>query len=678
LKESYTSKPKSKARRKKDVADLNVKTMLEMDNILEHLSDELITKLSVEVLEGFNSDKASRSTRESRMEETTKLAMQETQKKSFPWDGCANVIIPMITTASMDFAARAYPAIIRDDQAAKSKPIGSDDGVPQVDQQGQPVMDEAGKPVMVGAGRKKAKGDRVASFHNWQLLEESENWETDTDRLLHILPVTGNVFRKWHWGDGKPESGIILPKNFIIDYFTTDLDRARKTQAFTLYEWEIEERIRSGLYIRFDIGDDPGDEAKKIAVDTRKEGAESTDADLPHAMIEQHFRYDLDGDGYEEPYIGTLHLATEKLVRLRANYESDGIKYTDEKETEIQSIKEEIYFVKYGFIPSPDGSFYDQGFGDVLFNLNETVNSIINRLLDAGTLASTSGGFLGRGLKMKGGTHKVPMGEFAVVDSRGGNIRDNFVQIQHPEPSQTLFQLLGMLIEMGKEITFSNKIMQGEQASNMPVGTVMQLVEQGMTGFKAIHKRIYRSLKKELKILYRMNELYLDKDKYARVMDMDGVNVGDFMGIEYDIVPVADPTMLTDQQRIIRAQMAAEFKDDPRVDGVKILENIFESVGLDKKLVIGNPQRQEDPLAKAQMMIAEAEQYKAQVRELEAKIKQMRTEFDMSTQQGKDIKMMAEIKKIESETIRNIAEAEAAEAGTQIEKYKAQAETLAQ
>jgi chaperonin GroES len=630
----YKSKPVSKKGASKK--ELNVKTMLEMDNIAEELSDSRLIELAQDIVDGYKADKESRSMREVRMEAAMKLAMQETDEKTSPWEGCANVIIPMITTASMHFAARAYDGLIDDGVVAKTKVIGNDEGIPEpvidpmtgmppMDEQGQPVLDpDTGEPPvnMIGAGAKKAKGDKRADFLNWQLMEQVENWETDTDRLLHILPVTGNVYRKWHWSDDKPVSGLIFPKNFVVDYFTTDLNKARKTQEFVLYPWEITERIRSGQYIKFEIGE-TDDQADEIVVDTRREGNESSDeGEAPHAMIEQHVRLDLDDDGYEEPYIATLHLPTEKLVRLRANYEEDGVTYKDESESEIVKIKEEVYFVKYGFIPSPDGSFYDLGFGDILYNLNESANSIINRLLDAGTLASSSSGFIGRGMKLKGGKVKVGIGEFPVIDTKGGSIRDNFVQLQHPEPSRVLFDLLGTLIDMAKEITFTNQVMEGEGSANMPVGTVLQLVEQGLTGYKAVHKRIRRAMKQELMVLSRINEIYMDERMYAEILD-EPIE-GNFMGVDYDIVPVADASMLTNQQKIARSQVLAQYLDDPRADGVKILEEIFEAIGADKKMVKGEPPQQEDPMIELQKMMTQVEQYKAQIKEQEAQAKTQR------------------------------------------------------
>lgn len=660
--ESYTNVTDHGNSRKGASKELNIYTMLELDNIVEELSNDKRLELAQKVIQGYEEDKNSRSTRESQMQKSMELAMQVVKPKTDPWEGCANVIVPLITIASIHFASRAYPAIINDGVVAKSKIIGNDDGieVPILDPNtGQPPLDEMGNAVIdpetgkapvqvVGEGIKKERGERVSDFFNYQLVDQSENWDIDTDRLLHILPVTGNVYRKWHWGEDKPESGLILPKNFIVDYFTSDLDKARKTQTFVLYPWEIKERIRSGQYIDFEIGEynSVSSNVDEIVVDTKKEGNEFTDeGNSPHPMIEQHVRFDLDNDGYEEPYIATVHLPSETLVKLRANYEYDGI---TEKDGKIIKIKPEIYFVKYGFIPSPDGSFYDLGFGDLLYNINESVNSIINRLLDAGTLASTSSGFVGRGLKIKGGSLKVKSGEFPVIDTIRGSIRDNFVQFQHPEPSQVLFQLLGTLIEMAKEITFSNQIMEGE-GGNIPVGTVLQMVEQGLTGFKAVHKRIRRSLGKELKILHRLNSLYLDPRFYSQVTDLNVNADEDFSGKGFDIVPVADLSALTQQQKIAQSQVLGQYLEDPRADGVKILEFIFDSIGVDKDFVKGEPPVQQDPMIELARLEAENTQLQTQNKAKELEMKAQKDQLDLQLNMQK-ADHQALINEIESDT----------------------------
>lgn len=618
--------------------EFTLEELMETENLVEELSDDARNRIAAEVIQGYQDDKNSRSSREARMEQSLALAMQIAEEKDFPFDGCANVIVPIITVAAMQFASRALPAVLRDDAVFKPKVIGSDDGQPAIDPMtGQPqVNPQTGQPVMVGAGAKEAKGQRVCDFQNWQVTEQSPNWVDDTDRALNIVPVTGNVYRKWYWSEGRASSTLITPKNFVVDYYTTDLDKARKTHEYVLYDYEIVEKIRGGEFIDFAFkGTSTADEASESVPDTRDEGHPTvSDSSVPHVMLEQYTRYDLDGDGYSEPYIATVHKGSGKIVRLEANWKKDGViaeRDIEGKIVKLLKLIPEVYFVKWGFIPSPDGSFYDLGFGDILFNLNESINSIVNRLLDAGTLASTSSGFIGRGIKIKGGTLKVNPGEFPVIDTRGGSIRDNFVQIKHPEPSATLFNLLGLLIEMAEKITQTNQIVDGDAAGEMAGITMMQLTEQGLTGFKAIYKRIQRAIKKEGKLLYRLNYLYLDEKVYNRVLGTD--SSADFTADGYDIVPVSDASTLTDTQKLSKAAALSAFKDDPRVDGVEVLKRIFDAMGEPESLVLGNPPPQQDPMVEVNKMLVQIEGYKARIKEQEAQMKVQKDMADLMLRQ---------------------------------------------
>lgn len=671
-------------------AEYTIRDLLEMDNIADVLDDETQRRIGSDGIDGYQADKSSRSHREDRMKEAMDLAMQVVTPKSYPFDGCANVLLPIITTASNQFAARAYPAIIDDAAVAKPKIIGNDDGVeqPVLDPQGQPVIDpETGQPAMqvVGKDAKREMGDAWCDLLNWQLLEQIENWEEDTDRLVHILPVTGNVYRKMYWNGEKPEAGLITPDNFIVDYYTTSLKKCpRITQEYKLYPYEIEEKIRSGLYVEFGYGMADGD-AKELSPDTHDDGSESLGKHSPHLFIEQHTRIDLDGDGYPEPYIAMIHVATRKLVRLVANYNADSIKTKlVGKKEEITSIKPDEYFVKYGFIPSPDGSFYDLGFGELLYHLNVSSNSIVNRLLDAGTLASTSSGFLAKGIKMKTGALRVKAGEFPVIDTRGRPLRDAFVQIQHPQPSPVLYELLNMLIGMAEKLAGVQNINPAEVNSQMAGVTMMQLVEQGLTGFKSIYKRIERGIKQELRILTRLNKLYLPDRVYAAVVGSpDAVMDRDIALQGFEVIPVADPSMLTDQQKLGAAQALTAWKDDPYMNGMEIRERIFNAMGIDTRNLIQQPSA---PPPDAGMALVEVEAEKARNKAAEAQLKGQldaaRLELEAIKSKKKSeqdqIKLDAEVNEMESRTIKNLADAEAAEEGKQFEQYKQQKEQLSE
>ncbi len=613
--------------------DLDINELMDHANIAEILSEELLSKLAISVVETYEMDKGSRSHREKSMDEAMNLALQITEEKTFPWTGASSVAFPVITEAAITFAARAYPAIIRGDTIVIGKVIGSDKGIPQplinpmtgmppIDPQtGQILIDPStGQPPMqiVGAGEKKKRADRVANYMNYQLLEEIEGWEEDTDKLLTALPITGNMFRKIYYNAelGRPECCLVYPRHLVVNYKAKSLARApRITEEVELYPHEIIERIRSGTFIDFEF--DAAQSQDEDLSDREREITLSSDWHNPHLFLQQYRKIDLDGDGYPEPYIVTVHKDKGAVVRIKANYHKDGIKRN--KKGQIAKIKCEEYYIKYGFIPSPDGSFYDLGWGELLLSLSKTINATLNKLMDAGTLATTSQGFLARGVKVKGGESRFRPGEFKTADTRGMALKDSFVQIQHPEPSMVMFQLLGMLVDSAKSLGSLRDVLSGEQIANQSGIAALSLIDQGLTGFKSIYKRVRRSLDQEVKLLYRVNALYMDEEHYYNIMDNEqAIGRKDFEQEGVDIMPAADASIVTDMQRLAKAQFYMEFRQDPYIDQSKLHEKIFEYVGEDHEgLIVQPPAPPEDPnlaLVKGQIQV---EQYKAQIKEQE-------------------------------------------------------------
>lgn len=629
-------------------ASLKLLDLIDHKNIAELLDESQLLAIATQAIEGYEIDKASRSHREQPMRDAMNLALNVGEEKNFPWPKASNVIIPLISNASISFAARAYPAIVKDGEVVDIKVVGSDDGVPLTDPTtGEPIMDpqtvqpmqdpETGETVpdlsnaqpiwKIKPGAKEEQGKRVADYMNYQFSETMEEWEEDTDKMLHALPVVGNMFRKIYWDveEERVKSHLVYPANLIINYNARSIDRApRVSEELEYYPYEIEEMIRSGLWLDGDWMSqrDQGIEGQSERIEANKG---YTDENAPHAFIEQLARFDLDGDGYGEPYVVMIHKGSKQVVRIIADFQEDGIiKGKGKNKKKVKRIKPETYFIKYGFIPSPDGSIYDMGFGELLLHLNKTINTTVNQMLDAGTLSNTSTGFIGRGLRMKGGNVRLKMGEYQVVDSRGGAIKDNFVQVQHPEPSMVLFQLLGLLIDSGKELGSLRDILNGEQMANQSGIATLSLIEQGLTSFKAIYKRISRSIKKEIKVVYRLNQLYLNDEKYANVLDKPmEISREDFESDDFDIVPISSPHMVSDMQRLARAQYLDSLRQDPYTNQIELRERIFKYAGIEdyEKLITEPPPQPDDPMIEMQKMMIQTEQLKAQNSQQEAEHK---------------------------------------------------------
>lgn len=518
-----------------------VLTAISSSNLAFELSEQVLQSIGGKVYDEFCIDEQSLTDNgwTERHESAMKLAMQVKETKSYPWQDASNVKYPLLTTAAIQFAARAYPAIVDGFNVVKGKVLG------------QPT-DE-----------KRDRADRVARHMSYQLLEEMEGWESDTDKLLHMLPIVGTVFRKTYFDSslGYNCSELVPPEKGVANYWTRNLESCpRFTHVCEYYRNEIEEKFRSELWKRVELG-----------------ASDSDDDYAPECFLEQHRLLDLDEDGYPEPYIVTVHKESRQVVRIVARWDEDGVEMTPKGE--ILRIKPVQYFTKYSFIPSLDGSFYDIGFGTLLNALNETINTTINQLMDAGHLSNVQGGFLGTGISIKSGGNRFKPGEWKRVETQGGALKDSIVPLPVREPSAVLFQLLGMLVEAARDITATKDVLTGDTTpQNQPVGTTLALIEQGLKVYSAIYKRIHRAFKWELNKLRRLNKLYLDPQVYFTFQDNEGaVSQQDYATEDVDVIPVSDPTVVMDSQRLARAQYLQQFMQLPFMNQKRIVERALEA-----------------------------------------------------------------------------------------------------
>jgi len=547
---------------------------VEMPNICEDMEipeDELLN-IAQRVARDYDIDENSRADWKTKYEAWMDFAMQVAEEKTYPWPQASNVIYPLITSAAIQFGARAYPAIVRDRNVVKGSVIGPDQGTPVKDPAtGQVQVDAQGEPLwLIPPGAKRERADKIGRHMSWQLLDEQPEWEPETDKLLIVLPIVGLMYRKSFFD---PElqrnvSTTVNAMDLCVNYKAKSFEVApRKTELIRLYKWQIETKIRSGVYLDEDYGFDQGGE----------DGSDGADEDPITTFLEQHRRWDLDGDGYAEPYIVTVARDSQKIARIRAAYEMDGVEY--EPETgRVRKITEIEYYTPYQFIPSPESGVYALGFGHLLFPLNSAINSSLNQMFDAGHLQNAGGGFIGSQLSTATGSVRFQVGEYKQVNTNGATIRDNVFPLPFAGPSQVLFALMQYLVEAGKEVAAVKDIMVGDMPGDNTSGiTTLAVIEQGLTVFSAIYKRIYRSLKSEYKKLFRLNRLYLplssgfqNGEQWAEISRRDYAAGA---GVE----PVSDPRMMTDMQRLGRAQFMGQFKDDPWFEGRKVRLSMLEA-----------------------------------------------------------------------------------------------------
>lgn len=586
-------------------------------NIATRLDDDKLSEISRKVITEYEIDDNSRAEWKTRMEGAMDLAMLISgPDKTYPFEKASNVKYPLLTTAALQFQARAYPAIVPGDRIVKCKINGRD---PQ--------------------GEKADRGERVSEFTSWQLTEEMPEWEPDTDKLLVILPIVGCVFRKKYWDPalGRQVSRLVTADRLVVNYRARSLeDVPRITEEMTLYPYEIGERIADGRFKTFEYNQSQADTRDK----PEDQQESSDDPDTPHLFLEQHRLLDLDGDGYPEPYIVTVHHGSQQVCRIVANFTEHTVRMNQEG-TKVVAIRKRDFYVKYGFLPSPDGGFYELGFGWLLKDNNEAINSNLNMMLDAGHVANIQGGFVSAALGIKEKTIRTKMGEWRILNTNGVALNQAVMPITYPGPSETLFKLLGLLVEMGKEVASIKDVLSGETKTNMQPTTVLALIDQGMQFFTAIYKRIHRSLKAELQIHQRLNEEHLSPETYNGFFDDQTqydpqADFADDMGIS----PISDPTVSSKMQALARAEFIQNvWKEHPNIiSEAEVVQRMLQAGSIEDGAKLITPPQPPDPLM--QML-----------GELEAQDK------------------MAGITQKLTAAIKNIADAEAAEAGPQLALY---------
>ena len=520
--------------------------ILSSQNLAEDMDEDELIFVGNQVHSGYESDKTSRAHWEQDLKTWTELALQISGEKTFPWVNAANIKYPLLATAAMQFAARAYPTLVPSNgQVVKCKTIGAD-------------------PM----GEKQARAKRIGKHMSYQVMDQMEDWEEDMDKLLITLPIAGTCFKKTYFDPAKQRnvSKLVLPKTLVVDYYTRNInDAERITEVFFMSKRKVTERINQGVFCDVKLGDPQSDAAEVLtSVNKTWQRSVADDDTTPYTLLEQHTYLDLDGDGYPEPYVVTIDEASKKVLRIVARFSDKDI-YLNDK-SKVVSIEAKQYYTKYGFIPNPDGGFYDIGFGRLLGPLNNSANTIINQLVDAGSLSNLQAGFIGKGLRIKMGESRFQPGEWKAVNAVGDDLKKQIFPLPVREPSQVLFNLLDLLLKSGKELASVAEIFVGKMpGQNTPATTTMASIEQGMKVFTAVYKRVYRSLTSEFRKIYLLNREYTNQEEYLSVID-EQIQQSDYEGPEDDIVPAADPASVSSQEKQAKLQSIMQIMQMGTID----------------------------------------------------------------------------------------------------------------
>jgi chaperonin GroES len=520
--------------------------VIDSPNLTDRFTRDDLDRLGMWCWQGYTRDRMSRSHWERRMTAGMELAIQLQKLKNFPWPGCSSVAFPLITIGALQFSANSYSDVIQGTDVFQYRVIGSDPS---------------------GAVTKRA--NRVGRHMSWQALEQDQAWEEQHDRLFINLAVIGTAFIKTYFDSslGYPVGEFVSAWDLVVDYFAKSLETAkRKTQRISMFRNEIFERIERGIF-RDVRKEDWYNQIPQLPEDRGERDQRSgqspveSDADSPFPFLEQHRFLDLDHDGYAEPYTVTFEEHSHAVTRIVARVKDgeEGVEWrSDTRRKSIIAVKPAEFYVKYPFIPNPDGGFYDLGFGILLGPLNESVSTIINQIIDNGTLHNMSGGFIGRGMKIRGGNYTMAPFELKRVDSTGDDIRKNLVLFEPQAPPDMLFKLLMLLIDYSNRIAGTTDTQVGENpGQNTPASTFQGMSEKGARVYSWIFKRIWRAMKGEAKQRYEINKRSL---RTAQHFGPENALIQreDYTGESDQIAPVADPNLPSSVMRMNQAMFIAQ------------------------------------------------------------------------------------------------------------------------
>lgn len=627
-------------------------------DISPFLSDEQLALLGQEVCENYERDLASRADWQKVAEKGLRdIATAEAGAKDYPWPGASNVHYPLLAHAAMQFNARAYPAIVKGDEAIMVKVVGADNGMPRQGPDGQPMMQVQGAPVAMTPqgpyvmtergpfplppgmqpepvwqrppGAKAKRAGRVRDYMNTVLFYRMDDWEGETDTLIFQLSVVGCGFRK-SWCDGSKHHASFVPAlNLVVDNDARTLGEAPQiTERIEgVYPHHIRRDIATGRYRHMHI--DKDDRAARL-------------------LLEQQCYYDLDDDGLAEPYIVTVDHKERFVLRVVPDFGPGDVKLAGDR---VAYIERREFYTKYEFLPHPEGKFYNIGLAHLLDQYGEVVNTIVNQMIDANHAATAGGGFVASGLRIQGQGQASSLrwrpGEYKTVGVSGAVLKDGIVERTFPQVSPVMFNLLDLVLGAAKDIASIKDVLSGDAKNTGQVGTTLALIEQGLQVFTAIYKRVYRGLRHEFGMLYDNMCRYASDETaraYRELLDSPEADyAADFNGADMDIRPVSDPSAVTQMQRMGRAQFllgTAETLAAVGGDVREALRRVYDAANIediDKLLPPPQPNPMEEQAVQVKMAgeAAKIEETKAKTMKLvsDAEATQAKVEQDKAVQE---------------------------------------------
>ena len=528
------------------------------DNLAELLPEEILGPLGSELNQNYMDYKESRKEWEHTYVTGLDLLGFKYEDRTEPFSGAAGATHPVLAEAVTQFQALAYKELLPADGPIRTQIIGA------------PSPD------------KEMQSTRVKDFMNYQLMDQMKEYEPEFDQLLFYLPLAGSAFKKVYYDDllGRAVSKFVPAEDLVVPYSATSLEDATAVvHVIKTKENDLRKQQVSGFYRDVDLGSPADTESDLERKERELEGITKTKDEDVYNILEFHVDLDLEGfedrgpdgqpTGIKLPYIVTIEEASREVLSIRRNYEIN-----DPQKKKIS------YFVHFKFLPGL--GFYGFGLIHMIGGLSRTATAALRSLLDAGTLSNLPAGFKMRGIRIRDDAQSITPGEFRDVDAPGGNIKDAFMALPFKEPSQTLLQLMGVVVSAGQRFASIADLQVGDGNQQAAVGTTVALLERGSRTMSAIHKRIYVSLKNEFKMLARVFKLYLpDQYPYDVVGGQRFIKKADFDD-RVDILPVADPNIFSQTQRISIAQAELQLaQSNPQMHNLyNAYRAMYEALGV--------------------------------------------------------------------------------------------------
>ena len=540
------------------------------DNLADLLPEDVLGRLGSELFENYTQYKASRKDWEDAYTKGLDLLGFKYETRSQPFSNASGATHPVLAEAVTQFQAQAYKELLPATGPVHTQIMG------------------------IPSRQKEEQSTRVKNFMNYQLMNVMKEYEPEFDQLLFYLPLSGSAFKKIYYDEilDRAVSKFVPADDLIVPYTATSLEDADSiVHVLKMSENELRKKQVSGFYRDIEITPGYAQESEVEKKERELEGVKKTRDEQMFTILEVHTNLDLEGfedkdmeqnpTGIKLPYIVTLDTSSREVLSIRRNFKPE-----DPTKSKVE------YFAHFKFLPGL--GFYGFGLIHMIGGLSRTATNALRQLLDAGTFSNMPAGFKQRGIRVRDEAQSIQPGEFRDVDAPGGNIRDAFMPLPFKEPSATLLQLMGIVVQAGQRFAAIADMQVGDGNQQAAVGTTIALLERGSRVMSAIHKRLYVALKKEFVLLADVFKTYLPPEyPYDVVGGQRNIKVADF-DEKVDILPVADPNIFSQSQRISLAQTELQLAmSNPQMHNLyEAYKDMYSAIGVkDINRILPPPQQ---------------------------------------------------------------------------------------